>query len=290
MKQKPLVSVIMNCHNGEEFLKDSISSVKNQTFKNWELVFFNNQSKDNSELLFKKIKDKRFKYFESKKLINLYHARQLAIKKTKGKYICFLDVDDLWQKNKLKKQVSLLEKNKADFIYSNYFILKKNKKKLFSKKKLPEGFITDQLLNYYFIPILTVIFKKSLLSKYKLNFDKSYKIIGDFDLFIKISKKVGFCYIHEPLATYRMHDNNFSKRFNNLYAGELKRWYKKNKHLFNIYKLNNFLLEIKYIEIKSNIYNSNFKRSLIEFIKFPICLKKLKLFILFFLPKKYFTF
>ena len=107
-KNKPLVSVIMNCHNGEKYLKESIKSLMSQTYKNWELIFWDNNSFDNSKKIVKKFKDKRIKYFKSQKFQNLYHSRNLAIKKAKGKYVGFLDVDDLWEKSKLKKQIKYL--------------------------------------------------------------------------------------------------------------------------------------------------------------------------------------
>ena len=96
-KNKPLVSVIMNCRNGEKYLKQSIRSVVNQSYLRWELVF-DNQSSDNSKRILKSFKDRRLKYFKSKKYLKLYNARNLAIKKANGKYICFLDTDDFLEK------------------------------------------------------------------------------------------------------------------------------------------------------------------------------------------------
>ena len=112
MNNKPLISVIMNCYDGEKYLKKSIQSLKKQTYSNWELIFWDNVSKDNSKKIFDRLKDKRFFYFRSKKFLNLYDARNQAIKKSKGKYVCFLDVDDLWKKSKLRKQVDFMNKNK----------------------------------------------------------------------------------------------------------------------------------------------------------------------------------
>ena len=83
MKKKPLVNIIMNCYNGEKYLKDSIQSVLNQNYKNWELIFWDNQSEDRSKFFFKEFKDKRFALLLRKKFTNLYIARNLAIKKLK---------------------------------------------------------------------------------------------------------------------------------------------------------------------------------------------------------------
>ena len=130
LNKNPLVSVIMNCHNGEKFLKESINSLMSQTYKNWELIFWDNKSFDNSKKIIKKFKDKRIKYFKSEKFRNLYHSRNLAIKKAKGKYIGFLDVDDLWERTKLKKQMKHFLKNQnIKIIYSNFFLINQIKKK-----------------------------------------------------------------------------------------------------------------------------------------------------------------
>ena len=98
----PLVSVIMNCHNGENYLKKSVGSIINQNYKNWELIFWDNKSTDNSKKIIQKFRDKRIRYYHSNKFNTLYKSRNLAIKKTKGKYLCFLDVDDLWKKIDLR--------------------------------------------------------------------------------------------------------------------------------------------------------------------------------------------
>ena len=91
---KPLVSVIMNCHNGEKYLEESIQSVISQTYDNWELIFWDNRSEDKSSEIFKKYQDKRFKYFYANKHTSLYEARNLAIQKSTGDFISFLDTDD----------------------------------------------------------------------------------------------------------------------------------------------------------------------------------------------------
>ena len=119
----------MNCYDGEKYLKKSLQSLKKQTYSNWELIFWDNVSKDNSKKIFDKLKDKRFFYFKSKKFLNLYDARNQAIKKSKGKYVCFLDVDDLWKKNKLRTQVNFMNKNKMfKIIYSNFYVILEKKK------------------------------------------------------------------------------------------------------------------------------------------------------------------
>ena len=122
---------------GKKYLKQSIRSILNQTYKNLELIFFDNQSKDNSKKILMKFRDSRVKYFKSKKFLSLYEARNQAISKASGKYICFCDYDDWWMKNKLSQQVSFINKNKdVNFIFSNIKVYneKTRKSKLYFKK------------------------------------------------------------------------------------------------------------------------------------------------------------
>ena len=143
----------MNCHNGEKYLHKSIRSIITQIYKNWELIFFDNQSKDFTKNILKKFSDKRIKYFKSKKFLNLYEARNLAISKAKGKYICFCDHDDWWKKDKLKKQINYVKKNKkANFVFSNLHIYnEKTKKSFLYFKKMPSGNFSGTLLSGNFV-------------------------------------------------------------------------------------------------------------------------------------------
>ena len=112
MKKKSKVSVIINCLNGEKFLKQAIYSVLKQDYQNLEIIFWDNNSTDNSIKQLKELKtNRRIKLYESSKTIKLYNARNFAIKKATGKYIAFLDVDDTWERGKISSQVTKIEKD-----------------------------------------------------------------------------------------------------------------------------------------------------------------------------------
>ena len=128
----PLVSIIINCYNGEKFLQECIKSILSQNYKNWEIIFWDNQSKDKSAEIFKSYNDERFKYFYAEKHTSLYKARNLAIRKANGELIAFIDVDDIWEKNKLELQVPLFNDSKISLVYSNLWLLKNRSK---SKEK-----------------------------------------------------------------------------------------------------------------------------------------------------------
>ena len=289
-KKPPLVSIILNCYNSGEFLKKSIKSVIFQSYKNWELIIFDNCSNDNtkSEILkFKKIK--KIKYFRSKKFYSLYNARNLAIKKTRGSLISFLDADDWWSKNKLKKQVKFLEQNKEyNIVYSNLYLFneKKNKISLFSKKKLYNGKITQLLLDDFKMPILTTMLRKKIF--YKYSFDKNYNIIGDFDLFVRLSLKEKIFSIQEPLAFYRIHYSNMTTKKIDLHISELEKWFSKNnnKKKFKNYNFSNIQKIIKTLKVKKICKSGNILKFFLEVFKRPINLLNLKYILFLILPKK----
>lgn len=227
LNNQPLVSVIVNCHNGETYLYETIKSILNQTYKNFEVIFWNNKSTDKSEYIYKNFKDRRLKYFSAKKFTSLYEARNLAIKMSKGRYIAFIDCDDLWDNNKLSLQIRKFKNKNIRLVYSNYYFLNQitGFKKIFCKEKLPTGIIYKELLKNYPISICTVILKKEVFKKNKFN--KRYNIIGDFDLFARISKSNYFAVIQKPLSIYRIHNKSFSNRNFSLHIKELKFWLKK---------------------------------------------------------------
>ena len=124
-----LVSIIINCFNGEKYLNEALVSVLSQSYNNWEVIFWDNQSNDSSASIFKSFKDKRFKYFYADSHTSLYKARNLAIEKSKGDFIAFLDTDDLWDQNKLKLQMHYFSNSEVGAVFSNLWMLKQDTEK-----------------------------------------------------------------------------------------------------------------------------------------------------------------
>jgi glycosyltransferase involved in cell wall biosynthesis len=255
----PLVSVIMNCYNGQIYLAEAVKSVLLQTYENFEVIFWDNQSKDKSAIIYKSFKDIRLKYYYANKHTSLYKARNLAIQKAKGRYIAFLDTDDLWAKEKLALQIKKFKNKKISLVYSNYYILNQftGLKKIFYKKKLPEGIIYKQLLKDYFVGICTVIMKKNFFIDNRYLFNSKYNIIGDFALFTKISKKFYFGSIQEPLSIYRKHNKSFSNKNYLTLIKELKFWYY-NQTTFDSNSLQHIKEKIFYMEAMLSIFNKEF--------------------------------
>ena len=163
--KEPLVSIIMNCHNAEKYLTYSLDSVINQTYKNWEIIFWDNNSDDQSSNIFKKYKDKRFKYFKSNKFLKLGQARNEALKKVNGEFIAFLDCDDLWTNNKLKLQIPLFKDEKIGIVIcdSIFFNDDKDLKQIYKYNKPKTGYVFSDLLKSYFISLETTVIRKSHL-------------------------------------------------------------------------------------------------------------------------------
>ena len=284
--KKKLVSIILNCYNGEKYLQQALNSIEKQSYKNWELIFWDNKSTDNSKNIFQSFKNNKFRYFFSKKHTSLYKARNLAIKKSRGQFISFIDADDLWDRNKLKKQVELFLRNKqVSLIYGNLWIQNENlkKRKLYWKKDLPSGLIYKKIIKEYCIGIITVMIKRNILSK-KNAFDSKYNIIGDFDLFTRLAKKNKFMAVQAPLATYRVHGENLSFINRTKEIDELKLWLRNNK-----YKLQ--LFEKRFIQNKIDFRNFIYLKLKGEFIESfklffnkPSLKKKLKNFLLLLIP------
>ena len=292
MSKQPLVSVIINCFNGEKYLREALNSVIAQTYKNWEIIFWDNQSTDQSAGIFKSYNDKRLKYYYASSYTSLYQARNYAIKKCNGEFIAFLDSDDWWTSEKLETQMNLFEDKEVGLVYSNYYIYNEEtqRKKLVSKKKLPSGTVTNSLLTNYNVGIITVIIRKVLFDRFKDGFDGKYNIIGDFDFIIKLSKFSKFACIQTGLSYWRSHKNNSSYINYELEIKELEDWLT-NQKVFDKSKFYNLLknikLKITYMIIINNILNGNLKKAVKDIISFPLSLKKIRLIMALLITKKF---
>ena len=210
----PKVSIIMNCYNCSKYLREAIDSVYAQTFTNWEIIFWDNASTDNSSNIAKSY-DAKLRYFCSDKTTPLGNARNLAVQQARGEYIAFLDCDDLWLPEKLKYQVDLLD-NKPELmlVFSNDYIVDHMGnilKSAFDNQKPERGNVfIELLLSRNFIQLLTVIIRKKVLDEVGL-FNSNYKSAEEYDLFLKITYLHPIDYVDMPLAKYRLHEINLSR-------------------------------------------------------------------------------
>ena len=273
----PLVSIVINCYNGEKYLRQSIESILDQSYQNLELIFWDNHSTDQSKNIIKSYDDKRIKYFFSQNHSTLYQARNLALKECKGDFISFLHVDDYYLKDRIVKQLLHFKDQKVGVTYSNYYRYYEdiNKKKLLTNKMLPSGNLTKYILEESQISFMTVMIRKKSLESLQFNFDQKYSIIGDYDLLYRLSFNWDFYYIKEPLAVYRIHDDNFSKN-SILFIDELKDWYNKNYSSF-ANKKNYIYKKIIFFQALEYSSKKNILKFFKEFWKYPMSFDKIKL-------------
>ena len=271
MSSSPLLSVIINCFNGEKYLSECLKSILLQTYENYEVIFWDNKSSDNSKNIFLEIKDKRFKYFTDDNHVSLHSARNKALNFVKGKYISFLDVDDKFFPEKLKLQVEIMQSNpKIGFCYSGFKFLSEKSgemKSAYDNKNLKSGYITSDLLKNYNVGLLTLMLNKKILDSNNIKFDGRFNIIGDLDLVLRLSKVSLGVPIRSDLAICRKHTNNLSNRVN-LFVKERKIWYEEmlSLKLFNYKELIPFVEETKYMELRNEIKNLNFFKAIKKLI------------------------
>ena len=204
-----LVSIIIPYYKKKLFFKKTIDSIKNQTYKNFEIILIYDDS-NRSDLIFvkktlKKIKNKNI--IVNKKNMGAGISRNHGIKKSKGKFLSFLDSDDVWDKNKLKKQIKFMKNNCLEFSYSNYSIIDE-KGILLKKIKSPNIIKFRDLLFSCDIALSSVIINSKLLKSEKF---PNLKTKEDYLLWLKLSKKnIKMMGIDKNLVFWRKTHNSLS--------------------------------------------------------------------------------
>ncbi len=286
----PKVSIIINCYNGEEYLKDAINSIYAQTYNNWEIIFWDNNSTDSSAEIANSF-DSRLKYFKGNTTVPLYAARNLAIENSTGSLIAFLDCDDWWGKDKLIKQVQEFEYKEIGFCFSDYWIENESngKRSLCQQKLRSSEYILDDLLKSYTIGLLTLMIRKETYNQLKEGFNPDFNIIGDFDLVIRLSSISKSSYLTAALAHYRYHSTNLSIKDPMRNISELETWHqdiKKDVTISNSKEFYNIPIIIHYSKMMYLMKNKQKKEALRGLLKIPINRKEfLRLVMVFFLPK-----
>ena len=272
-----VISIILCCYNSEKYLEETLQSIVDQTFKDWELVIVNDGSQDNTLIILNA-------FVHSNKhlritLINqtnqgLAESRNNAIKMAHSNWISIIDHDDLWLPEKLDIQYDLINKNKDCFLFFSDFYLfnKRSIKSRFEISREKDGFIPYKLnlnkMNGYrnlikygcFIGSSTVIFNKEVL-KFVGNFDNSYKFITDYIFFLNIAEKFDIHAYPKALSKWRSHNDQATIKMSNRYFIEMFNFYLKlyfkNNVGFNI-KMRIFLKHLRLIvSLLININDEN---------------------------------
>ncbi len=215
---KPLVSIVTPAYNSERFIGATIESVITQTYKNWEMIIVDDGSTDKTGNIVKNYckRDIRIKYFWQKNSGRPAVPRNVAIRKAKGKYIAFLDSDDLWVSEKLARQVEYMEKHPdLDLVYG---LARCIGNPLFEGRlvKQPKDAAScstfEQLFICNSIVCMTVMVRTSSLHQVGLfNEDPNFVSAEDWDLWLRFAHDYKIGFISEVLGFYRVHPHGISK-------------------------------------------------------------------------------
>lgn len=205
-----LVSVITPVYNSEKFLKDTIESVISQTYWNWELILVNDKSTDNSEKIIEEYlkKDTRIKYIKNEKNIGPALTRNEALKKAIGKYIAFLDSDDVWLPKKLEVQINEMTKRKSAISYTLFKRMNEDASSFGSTVPAPKRMTYQDSLKNTAMGTSTVVIDRELVG----DFEVKNVPCDDFYLWNEILKR-GYDAegIMEVLVYYRVLSNSYSR-------------------------------------------------------------------------------
>jgi len=213
-----LVSVIMTVYNREKYISEAIESVLSQTFNDLELVIIDDFSIDRSKEIIKKFKEKdnRIKILFHDENKGIARSSNDGLKMARGKFIAMLDSDDVWEVNKLEKQLKVLEIDENLIIWTDGELINENGKSLGktfvqscnASNRKKSGDIFRELLVGNIINKSSLVLKKKNLGNIK--FDERFRRYDDHQIVVDLAKKYNYFFINEPLTKIRKHDNNIT--------------------------------------------------------------------------------
>ena len=230
----PKVTVIMNCYNSAEHLREAMDSVFRQTWGDWEIVFWDNCSTDNSAAVARSY-GPRVRYFLAEKNVPLGAARNLAIAKAEGELLAFLDCDDEWLPTKLEKQVALFDANPKVGLVSTdteMFNGRETLSRMFESTRPARGMVFREPMTRQWISMSSAMIRKSALDSLGEWFDESLNVCEEADVFYRIAKTWELDHVDEPLTRWRIHGVNTTFRKFGQFADETLRILDKHRGLY----------------------------------------------------------
>lgn len=204
-----LVSIIMPSYNTARFIEESIRSVLAQTYENWELIIVDDCSSDNTDEVVAKIEDNRIRYYKNEKNSGAAVSRNRALKEARGKWIAFLDSDDLWMPEKLEKQIRFMEDNGYYFSYTNYIEIDESSKPNGRSVTGPKHIGKVGMYSYCWPGCLTVMYDAEQIGLIQI---KDIKKNNDYAMWLKVCD-VSECHLlNDTLAKYRKRKGSISNR------------------------------------------------------------------------------
>lgn len=196
-----LVSIIMPTFNTGMFIAESINSVLAQTYENWELIIVDDYSSDNTDdIVNSYLVDKRIAYIKNDRNCGAAVSRNRALREAKGRWIAFLDSDDLWMSDKLEKQISFMEKNNYHFSYTNYAEIDMKGNRNGITVTGPKKITRNGFYNFCWPGCLTVMYDSEKVGLIQI---ADIKKNNDYAMWLKVCRKANCYLLNEELALYR---------------------------------------------------------------------------------------
>jgi glycosyltransferase involved in cell wall biosynthesis len=234
-----LVSVLINCFNGERYLKEAIDSVFAQTYENWEIVFWDNASTDRSADIALSY-GKRVRYYRAKTTSNLGTARNLAMKEARGEFVAFLDCDDVWLPEKLTIQVSEMSSDAYALNYGG--IVNINASGNTISRYIPKqkvGNLFEVLLKQFDINVPTALLRLATLKQLNLEFDENIHASEEYCLFMQLAARAKISVTPQVLAKYRVMPESLTN-------GKIEKWADEREYTLKLIMRNNPGIEHRY--------------------------------------------
>lgn len=202
------VSIIMPAFNTAEFIARSINSVLKQTFTKWELIIVNDCSTDSTVSIVESyLTDSRIKLINNKENLGGAGSRNVAIEAAEGRYIAFLDADDIWFADKLNKQIAFMQQQNIGFSYTGYSTITEQDK-VMDKIDVPSCVNFNKLLKHNYIGCLTAIYDTSFFGKIYMPLVRKRQ---DFALWLELLKRFDYAYgLKDNLGYYRIRAGSLS--------------------------------------------------------------------------------
>lgn len=203
--QQPQISIIVNCFNGEKYVQEAIDSILAQTFQNWEVIFWDNQSTDRSAEILAAYRDPRIRYFRPDVHTNLAPARGLAVGKARGELLTFLDCDDIYLPENLAEKVEAMESRRWAFAYGGSIYVNEEKKEI--RRYLPPssgGNVFSRLLRQFDVDISALVVSRLFLEKNGITFSNDVVGSTEYDIVMQMAP-VGKCKIINRYITIIRH-------------------------------------------------------------------------------------
>lgn len=230
----PTVTVIMNCLNGVEHLREALDSVFAQTWTDWEIVFWDNASTDESPSIAASY-GPRVRVFRAQATTPLGAARNLALAQGNGEYIAFLDCDDVWLPAKLEQQTALLRADSEVGLVctdTEMFNGRKTLSRLFDAARPERGRVFRQLMTRQWISMSSAMIRRAALAGLDHWFDERLNVCEEADLFYRIAKDWKLDFVPEPLTRWRVHGVNTTFRKFGQFAEETRQILAKHRTLY----------------------------------------------------------